>query len=171
MGSAPTYLLLGFRGWAEVGFRPLWTNDWQGKGPSVRAARPAARGLHVLSAKETGVRRGIQVDRPVPRLSHPHPPPQPQPHRQPPQQQLQSGSNFIKSNKVKPVWILQRTKNPQPNLKIQTLNSRTNRWTLNILCVPFQEERQSYLVSLMLLATVQLAWLSLKVAAVTAIQC
>ena len=110
MGSAPTYLLLGFRGWAEVGLRPLWTNHWQGKGPSVRAARPAARGLHVLSAKETGVRRGIQVDRPVSRLSHPHPPPQPQPHRQPPQQQLQSGSNIIKSNKVKPVWLLQRTK-------------------------------------------------------------
>ena len=107
MGSTQTYLLLGFRGWAEVGLRPLWTNYWQGKGPSVRAARPAARGLHVLSAKETGVRRGIQVDRPVSRLSHPHPPPQPQPHRQPPQQQLQSGSNIIKSNKV---WLLQRTK-------------------------------------------------------------
>ena len=64
----------------------------------------------MLSAKETGVRRGIQVDPPVPRLSHPHPPPQPQPHRQPPQQQLQSGSNIIKSNKVKPDWLLQRTK-------------------------------------------------------------
>ncbi len=44
-------------------------DDRKGQGPPHRAPRPAARALHVLRVEEAGIRRGLQVDRSVPRLN------------------------------------------------------------------------------------------------------
>ena len=49
--------------------RSLRPDDGEGQGAPLRAPRPAARALHVLRPQEAGIRRGIQVDRAVPRLS------------------------------------------------------------------------------------------------------